>query len=122
MRNGNTQIRISGDRSSIMAADFDAGSGKPALLDSSSAIILSTCGLIVHVLNYYMIIMLGTVFSEITREQYAWSDDFRRFRKEKNIYVKDDIQSSSNWLDVPAISGLVAGEQDIIFYKSIIAL
>jgi hypothetical protein len=83
MRKGNTQIRISGDHSYIMAADINAGSGKTALLDSSSAIILYTCGLIVHVLNYYRIIMPLSVFSEITREQYAGSDDFRRFRKEK---------------------------------------
>ncbi len=97
-----------------MVADLDAGHGRPVLVDSSSAIILYKCGLINEVLDYYRIIMAGSVFFEITRENYAGSDDFSRFRNENKIHVIDGIHGGDYGLHVPPLNNLGSGEGDTI--------
>ncbi len=98
-----------------MAARIHTGRKKPVLVDSSSAIILFKSGSFEQFSDYYRVIIPPSVYSEVTREGYAGSNEFIKYHDQCRFYVyagsgPGDIGESYK----PEMKGLGAGEKDTI--------
>ncbi len=103
-----------------MAAEMNAGSRNPVLMDASSAIILFKCSFFEPVAGYFRIIMSETVYLEITRDGRDGAGEFRRYRREERIVINGlSGKGVRPGCQFQPVAGLGDGERDtILLYQT----
>jgi len=85
-------------------------SRRTAILDASSAIILSKAGLHELLADVYEVIMPQSVYREITVHSYAGSIEYARLAEAKRVVLHGNLHGN----DHPGLRGFGRGERDTI--------